>query len=202
MRHHFMHRHLNDKIIIEEEGEFPRCPHCGLFGRHQQTHRNTQGCIRGTERKRQRDMRREQAAARAVRFTIGDIEIKIVREFKYLGRITSDDDDDLPAVRENMKKARKRWARVSRVLTRNGASPKMMGKFYTAVVQSVLLYGSETWVLSEKMRRMLEGFHNRCARQMTKRFIHPDLENDGEWITPPGRCHTGSGRITATDGLY
>jgi len=130
-------------------------------------------------------MRREQAAARAVRFTIGDIEIETVREFKYLGRITSDDDDDLPAVRENMKKARKRWARVSRVLTRNGASPKMMGKFYTAVVQSVLLYGSETWVLSEKMRRMLEGFHNRCARQMTKRFIHPDLENDGEWIAPP-----------------
>jgi hypothetical protein len=34
MRHHFMHRHLNDKIIIEEEGEFPRCPSCGLFGRH------------------------------------------------------------------------------------------------------------------------------------------------------------------------
>jgi hypothetical protein len=53
-----------------------------------------------------------------------------------------------------------------------------MGKFYTAVVQSVLLYGSETWVLSEKMRRMLEGFHNRCARQMMKRFIHPDLENE------------------------
>jgi hypothetical protein len=25
MWHHFMHRHLNDKIIIDEEGEFPRC---------------------------------------------------------------------------------------------------------------------------------------------------------------------------------
>jgi hypothetical protein len=53
MRHHFMHRHLNEKIIIDEEGEFPQCPSCGLFGRHPQTHRNTQGCIRGTGRKRQ-----------------------------------------------------------------------------------------------------------------------------------------------------
>jgi hypothetical protein len=26
-----MHRHLNDKIIIEE-GELPRCPSCGMFG--------------------------------------------------------------------------------------------------------------------------------------------------------------------------
>jgi CubicO group peptidase (beta-lactamase class C family) len=33
---------------------------------------------------------------------------------------------------------------------------------------------------------MLEGFHNRCARQMTKRFIHPDLENDGERIKGSG----------------
>jgi hypothetical protein len=60
-----------------------------------------------------------------------------------------------------------------------------MGKIYLAIVQSVLLYGSETWVLSERMRRMLEGFHNRCARQMTRQFIHPDPEHEGEWITPP-----------------
>jgi hypothetical protein len=130
-------------------------------------------------------MRREQIQARTVRFKIGEEEIETVRDFKYLGRITSDDDDDLPAVRDNMKKARKRWARVSRVLTRDGATAKTKGKFYLAVVQSVLLYGSETWVLSEKMRRMLEGFHNRCARQMTRQFIHPDLENEGEWIHPP-----------------
>jgi hypothetical protein len=48
-----------------------------------------------------------------------------------------------------------------------------------------LLYGSETWVLSQRMRGMLEGFHNRCARQMTRQFIRPDPESEGEWITPP-----------------
>jgi hypothetical protein len=57
---------------------------------------------------------------------------------------------------------------------------KMMGKFYLAVVQSVLLYGSETWVLIDNMRRMLEGLHNLCARQMTRRLIHLDLEKEGE----------------------
>ena len=60
-------------------------------------------------------MRREQTKARTKRFKIGEEEIETVREFKYLGRITSDDDDhdDLSAVRENLKKARQRWARVS-----------------------------------------------------------------------------------------
>jgi hypothetical protein len=47
-----------------------------------------------------------------------------------------------------------------------------------------LLYGSETWVLSERMRGMLEGFRNRCSRQMTRQFIRPDPESEGEWITP------------------
>jgi hypothetical protein len=79
----------------------------------------------------------------------------------------------------------RRFPTVSRLLVREGATAKMMGKVYLAVVQSVLLYGSETWVLSERMRGMLEGFHNRCARQMTRKFIRPDPENEGEWITPP-----------------
>jgi hypothetical protein len=141
------------------------------------THTHT--CKVGTTRKDQRDIRQGQNQARRVKFKIGEEEIETVRDFKYLGRITSDDDDDddLPAVRENMKKARKRWARVSRLLVREGATAKMMGKIYLAIVQSVVLYGSETWVLSERMRRMLEGFHNRCARQMTRKEngLHPQL---------------------------
>jgi hypothetical protein len=185
MRRHFMHRHLNDKIIIEEEGELPRCPNCGMFGNHGRAHQGTKTCKTGKIRKDLRDMKREQTRARTTRFKIGNEELETVKEFKYLGRITSDDDDDLPAVRDNLKKARARWARVSRVLTRKSATAKMMGKFYLSVVQSVLLYGAETWVLSKRMEGMLEGFHNRCARQMTRQFIHPDPENEGEWITPP-----------------
>jgi RNA polymerase-binding transcription factor DksA len=185
MRRHFMHRHLNDKIIIDEEGELPRCPRCGLFGNHGRTHHLSAGCIDGKIRKDRRDMKRVQRQAQKVRFTIGDEEIETVHHFKYLGRITSDDDDDLPAVRDNLKKARMRWARVSKILKREGATAKSMGKFYLAVVQSVLLYGSETWVLSKKMKGMLESFHHGCARQMTRRFIRPDPENDGEWIAPP-----------------
>jgi hypothetical protein len=61
----------------------------------------------GAKIKQQRDMRRDQATARAVRFTIRDIGIETVGDFKYLRRITSDDDDNLAAVRENLKKVRK-----------------------------------------------------------------------------------------------
>jgi ribosome-binding protein aMBF1 (putative translation factor) len=107
-----MHRHLNDKIIIEEEGELSRCLNCGMFGHHGRGHQGTKTCKTGKIRKDLRDMKREQTRARTTRFKIGDEELETVKEFKYLGRITSDDDDDLPAVRDNLKKARARWARV------------------------------------------------------------------------------------------
>jgi uncharacterized C2H2 Zn-finger protein len=32
MRRQFKYRHLTDTIIILEEGEFLRCPRCGMFG--------------------------------------------------------------------------------------------------------------------------------------------------------------------------
>ena len=38
-----------------------------------------------------------------------------------------------------------------------------MAHFYLAVVQAKLLYGSETWVLTEHLLKRLEHFHARCA---------------------------------------
>jgi hypothetical protein len=49
--------------------------------------------VQGAIRKDHRDMRREQYQARRVKFKIRRV-IETVRDFKYLGRITSDDDDD------------------------------------------------------------------------------------------------------------
>jgi uncharacterized C2H2 Zn-finger protein len=62
-----MQRHLNDKIIIEEEGELPRCPSCGMFGRYSQAHQRTETCTVGTIRKDQRDMRQGQNQVRRVK---------------------------------------------------------------------------------------------------------------------------------------
>jgi hypothetical protein len=56
-------------------------------------------------------------------------------------------------------------------------------KFYTAVVQAVLLYGSETWVLSTTALARLEGFHIRAAYRMAKQ--HKPRRGPGyQWIYP------------------
>jgi hypothetical protein len=52
-------------------------------------------------------------------------------------------------------------------LTRQGATPKVMGYFYKAVCQAILLYGCETWVVTHKIHKALESFHHRVARQIS-----------------------------------
>ena len=66
--------------------------------------------------------------------------------FKYLGRLIAYDDEDTQAVRGNLKKARRVWVRISRVLRAENASPRVCGMFYKATVQSVLLFGSDIWL--------------------------------------------------------
>ena len=87
----------------------------------------------------------------------------------YLGRLLAQDDDDIQAIRAQLRKARATWARVGQVLRSENASPWVAAKFYKAVVQAVLLYGSETWVLSPTALARLEGFHIRAAYRMAKR---------------------------------
>ena len=71
-----------------------------------------------------------------------------VEVFKYLGRLLAQDDDDIQAIRAQLRKARATWARVGQVLRAENVPPRVAAKFYRAVVQAVLLYGSKTRVLS------------------------------------------------------
>ena len=47
----------------------------------------------------------------------------VVSKFKYIRRVLTASDDDLPAVVGSLRKARRRWARMSRILGWEGADP-------------------------------------------------------------------------------
>ena len=52
-----------------------------------------------------------------------------------------------------------------------------------AVVQAVLLFGSETWLLTPQLEKTLEGFHHEVMRQMTG--MGPKCQQDGTWVYKP-----------------
>ena len=74
--------------------------------------------------------------------------LKNVTTFKYLGRVMTSGDDNCLAVAGNSQKSRKSWGRMSRILIREGAYPKIARHFFKAVVQLVFLFRAETWFLT------------------------------------------------------
>ena len=80
---------------------------------------------------------------------------------KHLGRVLTAYDNDWPVVVTNMRKARRKWGRFSRILGWEGANAWTPGTFYKAVVQAALLFGSETWVVNLNIGEILGGFHHR-----------------------------------------
>ena len=51
------------------------------------------------------------------------------------------------------------WGRLGTLIQLEGAYPKVMESFYRAVVQAIILYGSETWVILASMEKKIEGTH-------------------------------------------
>ena len=188
MRMHFVHRHVLDTVVILEEGNFPRprCARCdmqvprrALKGRHP----GTAKCLKGAERKSRQLAEKETRENLEQAFEAYGAPIKSVSEFKYLGRILTATDDDWPAVVGNLGKARRSWGRLSRVLGREGADSRGSRAFYIAVTQAVLLFGSETWVLTARMEKALDSFQSRVAMEIMGR--QPRRRKDGSWVYLP-----------------
>ena len=146
-------------------------------------HYTSKECSIGVEPKRQREAAVTSALALRQQFSVHGDVLERVEVFKYLGRLLAQDDDDIQAIRTQLRKARATWARVGQVLRSENASPRVAAKFYKAMVQAVLLYGSETWVLSPTALARLEGFHIRAAYRMAKRN-RPRRGPGNQWVYP------------------
>ena len=57
-----------------------------------------------------------------------------------------------------------------------------VGKSFKAVVQQVLLFGAETWVLTPRIDRVLDPFMHGTARQI--KWRQPRRGWDGKWFYP------------------
>ena len=130
----------------------------------------------------------QSALALYQQFTVHGDVLKRVEVFRYLGRLLSQDDNDIQALRSQLRKARRMWEKVGQVLQKENSPPQVSAKFYKAIVQSVLLYGSKMWVLSPAVMARLEGFHIRAAYRMAKEHT-PHWRMNCHWVyRPPIKC--------------
>jgi hypothetical protein len=101
------------------------------------------------------------ASALALRcqFTVQKDALEKVEVFKYLGRMMAQDNNDVQAMQHQLRKARGTLACIGQMLRSENVTPRVAAKFYKAVVQALLLYGSKTWNRTKAVLARLEGFH-------------------------------------------
>ena len=177
---HFWHRHVQYTMVIMEEGNLhhPRSPLCNILVRWRSpngSHKNIAQCKKGKKRKRRSLAEEEERVATSRAFRAYGRTLKIVPSLKYLGRLLLGADDDWPAVIRNLKKARAVWRRMTRILSREGARPRVSIFFFKVVVQSVLLFGAETWVVKPCTGRVMGGLQYQVARQLMGRLTRRSL---------------------------
>ena len=66
-----------------------------------------------------------------------------------------------PVMVINLAKARAVWQKLTRILSREGAATRLSGFLFKAVVQLVLIFGEEKWVVTPRMGRVLWGYNTR-----------------------------------------
>ena len=106
-----------------------------------------------------------------------------VSSFRYLVQTLFSTDNNWPTVEQNPRRAQVKWGRLTKILEKEGSYKITVGRFYVALVQAVLLFGSKAWVLTPRLEKALLGFRHREAWRMAG--IGPKLQMDGTWVYPP-----------------
>ena len=118
------------------------------------------------ECKRQQLAEEEERVVTSRAFSAYGRPLEMVTSFRYLGRVILAADDNWPAVIRIMAKARAVWRNMINILSKEGARPWVHKCFFKSVVQSVLLFCAETWVVNPRMGRVLGSFQDQVARQL------------------------------------
>ena len=101
----------------------------------------------------------------------------------YLRRIITVTDGYCIEVIVNLQKWWRICSCLSRILGREGSDPKISGHFCLVMVQAILLFGLEKWVMTPHMGRILGIFYHRLLRSISG--IQTQIWLDGIWAYPP-----------------
>ncbi len=87
-------------------------------------------------------------------------ELEIVTDFKYLGSLTESTESDIRARKASAWRACNKLKKI----WKSALSRSFKIRLFQAVVESVLVYGSEAWTLTASLERQLNGCYTRLLR--------------------------------------
>jgi hypothetical protein len=92
---------------------------------------------------------------------IGDHSIEVVDNFVYLGSCITDDNNEYKEIQRRLMLANTAYFSLVAVMISKDIHRKTKIKLYKTLIRSVLMYGCETWVLSQKPENTLRVFERK-----------------------------------------
>ena len=129
-------------------------PYCELFNQQvpqlllNNCHYNSKVFRLGQEHCRRRETLQLCFEANRLVIRIKLKPLKVTTTFPYLGRTPKHNNSELADIYNNLSKTQRRYGMEAKVMGKRGAPIKYRYMMYEAVVYTVLLYGSEIWVVT------------------------------------------------------
>ena len=112
---------------------------------------------------------------------LGGNNLKEVEKFTYLGSIVTTHGGSDEDIQARINKARNTFVSLKPVWNSSVISRKNKIRIFNTNVKSVLLYGSETWRVTETLTKKIQTFINRCLRQILKIRWPDTISNQDLW---------------------
>ena len=99
-----------------------------------------------------------------------------MENFKYLGVVLNEDNNDQIYLRERINNANKTYLMLQKFFKNKNLSKKLKLRLKNTVIDKTLTYASETWTLTKIDRKQLNIFE----RKVCRRILGPVYDNEKE----------------------
>ena len=99
---------------------------------------------------------------------IDDQQIEDVKTFTYLGGIVTTEGGCDQDINSRLGKAKQQFRRLKKIWNTSKFSVQTKLRLFNSLIVSVLTYGSETWKTTERDKKKLDTFQNRCLRNILR----------------------------------
>lgn len=114
-------------------------------------------------------------------FSVNDQQIDETESFQYLGSYITKDGGADTDVANRIHKARQAYGMLNNVWRATQISRNLKLRIFRTNCLSVLLYGCETWKVTDSIVSKLQVFVNRCLRRILKIFWPNVISNEELW---------------------
>jgi hypothetical protein len=100
-----------------------------------------------------------------------------VENFKYLGVILNEDDNNQIDLQERIKNANKTYFILQKFFKNKNISKKLKWRLKNTIIDKVLTYASETWTLIKRVRKQLNVFERKVYGRILGQVYDNEKEN-------------------------